>query len=230
MPVADGGEGPGTGVAGILDGAEEIFTIYRYPLYGYLRASAMGHEDAQDVLPSFFIKMLSNDSLGSADSQRGKLRSFLVSCLSNYKNNWRRSEQCRQNKIRPEADLSDADEARFKREQLATLETPENYYDRRWTAELVNRVRRRLAHQFEKRSRQDLYAALARLLSTETPENETLIEIATRLRLTGKALRVSLHRLRRDFRDLLIQEVQRTLAEGEDVKSEIQHLLGLFER
>lgn len=57
-----------------------------------------------------------------------------------------------------------------------------------------------------------------------------MIEIATRLGLTDSALRISLHRLRRDFRDLLIQEVQRPLAEGEDVKSEIQHLLGLFER
>ncbi len=101
---------------------------------------------------------------------------------------------------------------------------------RRWAAELVNRVRQRLAHQYKKRGRHDLHAALAPLLSTETSETETLIEIATRLGFTDNALRISLHRLRRDFRDLLIQEVQRTLAEGEDVKSEIQHLLRLFER
>jgi hypothetical protein len=41
---------------------------------------------------------------------------------------------------------------------------------------------------------------------------------------------VALSRLRKDFRELLLKEVKRTLDDGEDARAEIQHLLGLFER
>lgn len=206
----------------------EVFTTYRYPLYGFLRASGMHHEDAEDVLQGFFEKMLRNDALGQADRERGRLRTFLLTSLSRFKLNFQRGEQRRQQRILGEADLWDAEESRYQQEQHATLETPELFYDRRWAVELIERVRLRLSAQYEKRGKGELYHALAPLLSSETPETESAPAIATRLNLTDNALRVALHRLRKDFRDLLLQEVKRTLDEGEDVKAEIQHLLGLF--
>lgn len=45
---------------------KDIFTTYRYPPYGYLRATGMQHEDAEDVLQGFFEKMLRQDALGLA--------------------------------------------------------------------------------------------------------------------------------------------------------------------
>ncbi len=206
----------------------EVFTIYRYPLYGFLRASGMHHEDAEDVLQGFFEKMLRNDALGQADRERGRLRTFLLTSLSRFKLNFQRGEQRRQQRIRGEADLWDAEESRYQQEQHVTLETPEHFYDRRWAVELIERVRQRLSAQYEKRGKRELYYALAPLLSSEAPETESAAAIAARLNLTDNALRVALHRLRKDFRDLLLQEVKSTLDEGEDVKAEIQHLLGLF--
>lgn len=78
---------------------EEVFTRYRYPLYGYLRASRLNHDDAEDVLQSFFEKMLRNDTLGQADRERGRLRTFLLVSLSRFKINWQRGEHRRRERV-----------------------------------------------------------------------------------------------------------------------------------
>jgi DNA-directed RNA polymerase specialized sigma24 family protein len=208
---------------------QEVFTTYRYPLYGYLRTSGLHHEDAEDVLQGFFEKMLRNDSLGDANRERGKLRTFLLTALSRFKLNIQRSEQRRHQRVNAEADLWDEDEARYQRERHATHDTPETYFDRRWAVELIGRVRARLKADYDKRGKQALHEALAPLISSAEAETESFNATATRLGVTENALRISLHRLRGDFRDLLLTEVKRTLDEGEDVKAEIQYLLGLFE-
>ncbi len=209
---------------------KEVFTTYRYPLYGYLRASGLHHEDAEDVLQGFFEKMLRTDSLGAADPARGKLRSFLLTALSRFKINFQRGEQRRQKRIKAEADLWEEDEARFHSERHATNETPETYFDRRWAMELIGRVRQALREDYAKRGKMALHDALAPMLSSAEPETESFAAIAARLGVTDNALRVSLSRLRGAFREFLIREVKRTLDEGEDARAEIQHLLGLFER
>ncbi|OYW71796.1 MAG: hypothetical protein B7Z37_26725 [Verrucomicrobia bacterium 12-59-8] len=208
---------------------KDIFTTYRYPLYGYLRATGMQHEDAEDVLQGFFEKMLRQDALGQADRERGKLRTFLLMALSRFKSNFQRGERRRHQRVQGEADLWDADEARYQFEQHATAETPETFYERRWALELMERVRQRLRMDCQKRGKEALHDALAPLLSSALPETESFTAIAQRLGVTENALRVSFSRLRADFRHFLLQEVQRTLDEGEDAKEEIRHLLSLFE-
>jgi DNA-directed RNA polymerase specialized sigma24 family protein len=207
----------------------EIFTTYRYPLYGYLRTTGMHHEDSEDVLQGFFAKMLRNDAFMQADSERGKLRTFLLTALSRFRLNWQRGEQRRQQRVRAEGDLWDADESRFQMEQHAMGETPADYYDRRWAMELIARVMTSLRTAYVRRNKQSLHEALVPLLSSTLPETDGFAVIASRLGVTENALRVSLCRLRGDFRDLLLKEVKLTLDEGEDVKAEIQHLLSLFQ-
>jgi|GEM_PF-3455436 len=48
--------------------------------------------------------------------------------------------------------------------------------------------------------------------------------------MTENALRVVLHQLRKDFRDVLLREVMETHDDGEDARAEIRHLVGLFEQ
>jgi RNA polymerase sigma factor (sigma-70 family) len=208
---------------------DEIFTSYRYPLYAYLRASGMSHEDAEDVLQGFFTKMLRNDALGDADPARGRLRTFLLTALSRFRSNWQRSEKRRQKHVRTEAEIWDAEEARYQRETCAANEQPDRFYDRQWAAEIIEQARQRLRLDYEKRGRSELHAALAPLVVSVEQGEETFLATAARLGLTGGTLRVALHRLRKDFRDHLLHEVQRTLDPGEDARAEIQRLLHFLE-
>jgi DNA-directed RNA polymerase specialized sigma24 family protein len=204
----------------------DIFTAYRFPLYGYLRSSGLGHEDAEDVLQGFFEKMLRTDSLGLADPARGKLRTFLLTALSRFKSNFQRGEQRRLRRFKTDADASEVNQARWERESHPTHKTPDHYYDRQWAAELIQHVRNRLRHHYEQRGRQELHDALVPFLGSEDLDPTAFLAIPARLNMSEGTLRVALSRLRKDFRELLLKEVKRTLDDGEDARAEIQHLLG----
>jgi RNA polymerase sigma-70 factor (ECF subfamily) len=210
---------------------EEVFSTYRYPLYSYLRATGQHHEDAEDLLQGFFQKMLRLDSLGRADVERGKLRTFLLTALNRFRLNWQRGEVRRHRRVQLESDLWTEEEARYQWDRHATQENPELFYERRWAAGLIARVRERLREHYTKRQRAPLHDALSPLLTSDEAEDQgSFAEIAERLGLKENALRVSLHRLRKDFRQLLLDEVRRTLAEGQDVREELRYLLGVFEK
>ncbi|HMT13868.1 MAG TPA: hypothetical protein PKE19_03880, partial [Aestuariivirga sp.] len=120
---------------------EEVFTTYRYPLYSFLRIGGMKHEDAEDVLQDFFAKLLRNDSLRTAEHDRGKLRTFLQGALSRFRINWHRDRQRARGPESAESDLWDEEEARWQREQHGTEENPETFFDRRWAMELVDKAK-----------------------------------------------------------------------------------------
>jgi RNA polymerase sigma-70 factor (ECF subfamily) len=50
-------------------------------------------------------------------------------------------------------------------------------------------------------------------------------EMARTLGVTEGSVKVSIHRLRRQFREALIAEISETVADPDDVEAEIQHLL-----
>lgn len=207
----------------------EVFTTYRYPLYGFLRSGGIRHEDAEDVLQGFFEKMLRNDGLSQADRERGKLRTFLLTALSRFRSNWQRGEHRRHQRVQAGGDLWDEEEAHYRLESQIVDETPEHYFDRRWAIQIIERVRAALRSDYVKRGRRELHDALAPHLAGSGPEAESFAAVAARLGVSENALRISLSRMRGDFRECLIREVKLTLDESEDVKEELRYLLGLFE-
>ena len=50
-------------------------------------------------------------------------------------------------------------------------------------------------------------------------------DIAKALRMTEGAVKVAVHRLRRRFRDTLVQEIAETVSDPADIDAEIQYLL-----
>ena len=49
-------------------------------------------------------------------------------------------------------------------------------------------------------------------------------ELGTALGLTEGAVKIAAHRLRQRYREVLIEEITQTLAEGESAEEELQHL------
>ena len=209
----------------------QIFTTYRYPLYSFLRIDGMKHEDAEDVLQEFFAKLLRNDSLRTAEQDRGKLRTFLQGALSRFRINWHRDRQRARGPESAESDLWDEEEARFQREQHGTEENPETFFDRRWAIDLVHKAKGTLREMYERKEKLPLHDTLAHTLAFEGVEHApSQAVLATQLGTTENALRVTLSRFRADFRECLIEEVKLTVKDESEVKDEIAYLVGLFER
>ncbi len=74
---------------------ERFFRCYWPPLYAWLRRSGSSRQDALDLLQDFFVKGIEDPVLAKFDPARGRLRSFLLSCLRNQRIDAVRHQQAR---------------------------------------------------------------------------------------------------------------------------------------
>ena len=57
---------------------------YWYPLYAYVRRHGHQADDAQDLTQAFFARLLEKHYLQSADPERGRFRSFLLTAFKRF--------------------------------------------------------------------------------------------------------------------------------------------------
>ena len=63
---------------------EEVYCLYCYPVYAFIRRRGHGRYDAQDLTQDFFVHLLEKGILGQADPQRGRFRNFLLGSLDHF--------------------------------------------------------------------------------------------------------------------------------------------------
>ena len=61
-------------VPGFQAALSELYRIYWYPLYAYVRRRGHAPEEAQDLTQGFFLHLLEHKTLARADQLKGKFR------------------------------------------------------------------------------------------------------------------------------------------------------------
>src|SRR5262245_44515402 len=70
---------------------ETLCRVYWYPLYGYVRERGYAPAEAQDLTQDFFARFLERECFKQADPERGKFRTFLLTCLQRFiVSHWRK--------------------------------------------------------------------------------------------------------------------------------------------
>jgi RNA polymerase sigma factor (sigma-70 family) len=197
---------------------------YWYPLYAYVRRHGHQPDDAQDLTQQFFARLLEKHYLQSADPERGRFRSFLLTAFKRFLSKERDRERTKRRgggtKLLP-LDF-EAGERRYSLEPTQEV-TAEKIYEQRWALTLLDRVFARLRDEFDQAGKQKDFNRLKVYLTGEagTPSYQ---EIAAELEMTEGAVKVAVHRLRRRYRDLVREEIAQTVAGPEDVDEELRHL------
>src|SRR5437762_1313424 len=121
------------------DAARSSFCqTYWYPIYVYVRRQGRSPEDAQDLTQEFFARLFQKNYLQSADREKGKFRSFLLTMLKRFlADQWDRATRQKRGGGKQFVSLEAQDtEFRYKTEP-ADDETPETAFERRWAASLL---------------------------------------------------------------------------------------------
>jgi DNA-directed RNA polymerase specialized sigma24 family protein len=202
---------------------------YWFPLYTFARSRGADPTEAQDLVQGFFEHILSTGFLDSASAGRCQFRAFLLASFQN----WTTSERLRQNRQKrgggaPHLSIESNAELRFQRE-FADPRTPEHDYDRAWALTLIERVMAALREECEAGERGGRFEMLKPYLVGD--RGDTPVDsVAARLDMTASAVRVTLHRLRARFRDLLTAEIRQTVEKDEDVRPELVYLFSALGR
>ena len=201
----------------------QLCQTYWYPLYAYVRRRGASPEDAEDLTQGFFARLLELDSLADVRREKGKFRSFLLASLNHYlSDEWDRERAQKRGKGRVIPLEAGEAEARLSREPADTI-TPEKLFERKWAMTLLEAVVQRMQREYESAGKGPLFMALRFSITGEKAE-EPYAKLSEELGLSEPALRVAVHRLRQRYRQLLRDEIARTVATEAEVDGEIQHL------
>ena len=208
---------------------EKLCRTYWWPLYGFVRRSGYGPEEAQDLTQGFFALLLERRDLDVVRREKGRLRSYLLVSLKNFLAKARRRELTLKRGegralvpldeliAREEADLEPADNL-----------TVDKIYERRWALTLLEQVLTRLEADYRAAGNAKLFDCLKEFLSDE-PGRQSQAEVAAELGMTENAVKQAFHRLRQRYRQLLRDEIAQTVAVPGDVEEELRHFISVLQ-
>lgn len=198
---------------------------YWYPLYAYARRRGHSVEDAQDSTQEFFRRLLAKNWVGDADPAKGRFRTFLVTAMNRFlANEWDRVHARRRGTGIPSVPLdTGVAESRYCADTKSAL-APDRFYDRQWAITLLERALGRLEAEQERAGKSAEFEVLRSALTAERGDIP-YATMATRLGLSEPATRMSVHRLRKRFREVFSEEIAQTVADPAEVDAETRHLL-----
>ncbi|HVV01116.1 MAG TPA: sigma-70 family RNA polymerase sigma factor [Verrucomicrobiae bacterium] len=205
---------------------EKLCRRYWYPAYAFLRQRGLNPHKAEDLTQAFFYSLLSRRAFDSVNPKRGRFRSFLLTSLTNFLYNEHDREQARKRGGRSEIISFDHEfaEALCPVEPMGSGASPEKRFDRGWALLLARRALDDLRKEFEDRDRGALFSAIREFLTGE-PCASDYEKAGLRLGMEPSTVKVSVHRARRRFGELLRREVAYTVNRPEDIEDELRHLL-----
>ena len=202
---------------------ETLCRAYWYPLYAYVRRDGHSAHDAQDLTQEFFTRLLEKDWLQAAGPEHGRFRTFLLVAMKRFLiNEWHKNASLKRGSHITHVPLDAEDaERRFAGEpELA----PDAMFERRWAMTLLEQALTTLEGEFTTEGRAGHFQAMKQCLTMDR-DRISYAELAEKLDSNEGAARVAVHRLRKRFRALFRENIAATLAVGEDVDTEMRHVV-----
>ncbi len=213
---------------------EEICRAYWYPLYAHARRIGFSTSDAEDLVQGFFMHIVEDGALATADPARGRLRTFFMAVVRNQAMDELRRRGAKKrggDKLHVSLDPAWAENRLGVELEAVDQENPERAHDRRWALLILERVIAVLEGERSDANRSKEWRILSPFLNFSTGGKGSYESASEKLGWTVNATRVAVFRLRRRFRDLLTEAVADTLEEAtpELIDAEIRELLVALE-
>jgi RNA polymerase sigma factor (sigma-70 family) len=200
-----------------------LFETYRHPVFAYVRRRLGNADRAEDLTQAFFTHVLERRALERADRTH-RFRAFLLTSLKNFvANELRRDRSRRRGGGLVTVPLSDGAAPRVPHDEPFHTLTPEALFNLHWALDQLQRALNALRRDFERRGKRDWFDELKPCLIRNRPVS--CASIAERLNASEGAVRVAVHRLRKQFNALLAAEIARSVSDPLEVADEIRFLI-----
>jgi len=214
---------------GAMDAFARLYRDYWFPLYAYVRRRGRSPHEAEDLTQGFFVTLLERERLRGLERGGGRFRSFLLKALQNFlANEWDRASARKRGGRQAILPLDDVDaESRFLADP--THLAPETGFERAWAFTVIEHATHNLESELRAAGKEKLLERLRPHLQGDR-NGRPYAEIATDLGLTEGAVKVTVHRLRQRYGELLRAEVARTVGSEAEIAEELRHLIAIVSR
>lgn len=212
VAVREGGDATRSRVA-----LDELCKIYWRPIYGYARHQGISPADAEDLTQSFFAFVLEKDLFSSADAALGKLRNYLLTAFSRHIKHWQRQANAQKRGGGKEMLSLEGSQAE---DDLSIHppdhRTPEMLYQRLCALRIIEAAVEQLAQEQKQAGKEQQFLLLRARLDPSTAGSGNDTELAAQLGMTHDAIRQTISRLRKRFREIMRDLVASTLRNPTD--------------
>ena len=213
---------------GTPDADQALATLcecYWYPVYAFVRRQGHSADEAADLTQAFFTRVLEGSYLHRADPARGRFRSFLLACLQHFLSNERdRAQTIKRGGPYQHRSLEvETAEGWYALEPRDEV-TPEKLFERRWALTLLDRVLKRVRNEQIHKGKGAAFEQLKEFLAGDAGGQPYRV-VARDLGVSEAVVKVTVHRLRRRFRDLLFEEIADTVSDPREVDEEMRYLM-----
>ena len=208
---------------------ERLCQFYWYPVYAHIRRSGHPPHDAEDLTQDFFALLIEKNYLGAADRRRGRFRSFLLVAVNRFLvNAYHREQALKRGGGQTFVSIDQQAAESWLESEAANGLSPDQRFDRSWARNVLEHALARARADYAGRGQADLFEALREFATGDT-EHRDYTDAAARLDMTSGAVAVAVHRLRQRYRELLLAEVQSTIANPDHAEAELRHLVSALQ-
>ena len=190
------------------DALARLCEIYWYPIYAFLRRKGHSNHEAEDLTQGFFAQVLRCEWLKNVGPDKGRFRTFMLRCLTNFVRNQPRSPAT------IPLDFSGAED-RYVTEPVDHV-TPERLFELRWAASVLERALAQVKQDYVDAGKADPFEVLLPYLTKETAPGH-FAEAAARLGISNDAARQETSRMRKRYRDAINGEIAETVSGPEAI-------------
>jgi RNA polymerase sigma-70 factor (ECF subfamily) len=209
----------------------ELCTAYYEPVELFVKryraGKALAGKEARDLTHEFFAKLLEGDGLRKADPTRGRFRSYLLGAVKHFLHDQHDREQAfKRGGSQTTRTLQDVESGLTDFSPIADPNgfPPDAYFDRQWALKVVEQAMATLRAETQSIGESARFEVLQSWLVTPST-HETAIEAARVLGLSDGAFKVAVHRLRKRFRQIVIERIASTVHDPIEVQDELNYLI-----
>lgn len=207
---------------------DAITAAYWRPVYKYVRLRwRVEREDAEDFTQDFFFRLLEKDFLASYDPAKGKLRTFLRTCIDRlFLNQSRDAHRQKRGDAAVHVSL-DFEEAEHELAASAQTESPEDYFEKEWVRTLFALAVERLRAQCQSAGKQTQFALFERYDLGDSDSRPSYAALAEEFCIAVTDVTNYLAFARREFRRAVLVQLREMTGSDEEFQREARSLLGV---
>jgi DNA-directed RNA polymerase specialized sigma24 family protein len=206
---------------------------YYSPVESFVRRYRTGHDDARDLTQQFFAKFLEGNSLRGVERTRGRFRSYLLGAVKHFLSDQidRTLAEKRGGGHTPQSLQALSGHDQSERQQYERLDIadphgfpPDAFFDREWALTIVENAMSVLRKEWHDRGEAQRFEILRPWL---IPSEDLVIavEAARSLEISDGAFKVAVHRLRKQFRQLVKDQIAPSVDSPEALQAELDYLI-----
>lgn len=207
----------------------ELCEAYYHPVLAFLRKEGRSSDEVRELAQDFFARILTGTGFAGADQARGRFRSYLLGALKHFLAEGRQKahRQKRGGGITPESIEASAENADgdTSAKQFADRKIlpPDAAFDREWALETMRRALTALENEMVTKGKKEQFDLLKPWLAGDASISHA--DAARTLRVSESAVKVTVHRLRKRFGELVRAEISQTLRDPTQADEELAHLI-----